>query len=216
MGVLLLLRHGQASLGSVNYDELSDLGRRQATLAGRRLAGAELVIDGTVCGALVRQRDTAAQVLMSISAELTVDDRLDEYDHTGVLAAHTSSLSFQTATGESARQFQSALDAAIAHWAAAGRTGGGESHASFIGRVHDVMAELAARPGCTLAVTSGGVIAVATAQLLGLPTDMWPALARVLVNASITKVITGRSGSHLSTFNDHAHLEHDRALVTYR
>ncbi len=36
------------------------------------------------------------------------------------------------------------------------------------------------------------------------------------VNASITKVITGRTGRHLLTFNDHAHLESDRSLITYR
>jgi broad specificity phosphatase PhoE len=71
-------------------------------------------------------------------------------------------------------------------------------------------------PGTTLAVTSAGVIAVACAQLTGLPADRWPALARIAVNASITKLITGSTGTHLLTFNDHAHLEGDRSLVTYR
>jgi hypothetical protein len=38
----------------------------------------------------------------------------------------------------------------------------------------------------------------------------------VVVNASITKLITGQTGTHLLTFNDHAHLEGDRSLITYR
>ena len=32
MGVLLLVRHGQASLGAADYDQLSELGHRQAQL----------------------------------------------------------------------------------------------------------------------------------------------------------------------------------------
>jgi hypothetical protein len=38
----------------------------------------------------------------------------------------------------------------------------------------------------------------------------------VVVNASITKLITGQTGTNLLTFNDHAHLEGDRSLITYR
>ena len=36
--VIHLVRHGQASFGTDDYDRLSDLGRMQATLAGRELA----------------------------------------------------------------------------------------------------------------------------------------------------------------------------------
>ena len=53
MGVLLLLRHGQAALGEGNYDSLSLLGVRQAQLAGVRLArGPEIhnVRSGGSCG----------------------------------------------------------------------------------------------------------------------------------------------------------------------
>ena len=32
MDVLLLVRHGQASLGTADYDKLSDIGRHQARL----------------------------------------------------------------------------------------------------------------------------------------------------------------------------------------
>jgi broad specificity phosphatase PhoE len=218
MGVLLLLRHGQASLGAADYDRLSELGLEQARLAGARIASASLAVDRVVHGALVRQRDTAIAALATMNrpeVESLVDDRLDEYDHTGVLAAHTSAVSFESATPDSTHQVQSALDEAITKWAAGGDNYA-EGHAEFVGRVHDVVAELSAQQGCTLAVTSGGVIAVASAHLLGLPTDQWPALARVSVNASITKIVTGRSGSNLISFNDHAHLEHDRSLITYR
>lgn len=80
----------------------------------------------------------------------------------------------------------------------------------------DAVRDLTAAPGGTVAVTSGGVIAAVCAQALGLPIERWPGLARLLVNASITKFISGRTGTHLLTFNDHAHLESDRTLITYR
>jgi hypothetical protein len=65
-------------------------------------------------------------------------------------------------------------------------------------------------------VTSGGVIAAYCAVALGLPVERWPGLARLIINASITKIITGHMGTNMVTFNDHAHLETDRTLITYR
>ena len=218
MSVLLLLRHGQASLGTTNYDRLSGIGQRQAQLTGVRLAGADLIVDRTVSGAMMRQRDTALIVMRELGlgeSTLQIDDRLDEYDHVGVMAGHTAEISFATATPERARTVQSALDEAIARWMAAD-SGYPETHDGFINRVLAAIEELTGRSGTTLAVTSGGVIAAVCAHLLGLRADKWPALARVMVNASLTRAISGPTGTRLLTFNDHAHLEHDRALITYR
>jgi len=220
MGVLLLVRHGQASLGTADYDRLSDTGRRQAEMLGARLARTDLAIDRVVSGALRRQRDTAQAVLAALGrplAELQTDERLDEYDHVEVLARHTTEVTFATATasGETGRALQSTLEEAIGRWIS-GETGYSESHDAFIKRVLNAVRCLVAGPGGTVAVTSGGVIAAFCAQALGLPEERWPGLARLLVNASVTKVISGHTGTSLVTFNDHAHLESDRGLITYR
>src|SRR5215470_4604417 len=220
MGVLLLVRHGQASLGTADYDRLSDTGRRQAEMLGARLARTDLAIDRVVSGALRRQRDTAQAVLAALGrplAELQTDERLDEYDHVEVLAQHTTEVTFATATasGETGRALQSTLEEAIGRWIS-GETGYSESHDAFIERVLNAVRRLVAGPGGTVAVTSGGVIAAFCAQALGLPEERWPGLARLLVNASVTKVISGHTGTSLVTFNDHAHLESDRDLITYR
>jgi broad specificity phosphatase PhoE len=227
MGVLLLLRHGQASFGTDNYDQLSPLGRHQARLAGERLHAADLSIDRVFCGTLERQRDTALEAMTGLGLDpngLQVDERLDEYDSVGLLVEHQESSGARDVTGaeavkspEAARQFQSTLDEAIARWAASDEPpAGGESHDGFVGRCLATLDDLVLLPGTTLAVTSGGPIAVMTTHLLGLPADRWPEFARIVVNAAITKVTIGRSGTVLLTFNDHAHLESDRALMTYR
>jgi broad specificity phosphatase PhoE len=220
MGVLLLVRHGQASLGTADYDRLSDIGRRQAQVTGARLARTDLVIDRVVSGALTRQRDTAQAVLAALgrpASQLLLDDRLDEYDHVGVMAQHTTEVTFATATasGEAGRALQSTLEEAIGRWIS-GEAGYAETHDAFIGRVMDAVRDLTAASGVTVAVTSGGVIAAYFVRALGLPDERWPGLARLIVNASITKVITGHMGTNLVTFNDHAHLESERALITYR
>jgi broad specificity phosphatase PhoE len=220
MGVLLLVRHGQASLGAADYDRLSELGRRQAQVVGARLAGPGLTIDRVVAGELSRQRDTAEAIMTALGRplpELGTDGRLDEYDHVAVMARHDAGISFANATadGERGRQLQSALEEAIGSWISGG-TEYGETHDTFIDRVQASIADLVTKPGGTVAVTSGGVIAAYCALSLGLPVERWPSLARLVVNASITKIISGRTGTSLVTFNDHAHLESERALITYR
>ncbi len=58
MAQLLLIRHGQASYGQVDYDRLTPRGIEQARALGRHLAGARL--DALYVGPLRRQLETAA------------------------------------------------------------------------------------------------------------------------------------------------------------
>ena len=143
----------------------------------------------------------------------TVDARLDEWDHDAVLATHgTVNLANPPANDE----LQVQVELALAKWlTVAGDEPG--SHGHFLGGGRAVVAELSALPGTTMAVTSGGIIAAVCAGLLELPDAQWPRLSRIITNASFTKIITsGRHGQLLVTFNDHAHLEAERRLITYR
>jgi hypothetical protein len=58
----------------------------------------------------------------------------------------------------------------------------------------------------------------ATLLIAGVPAPaaVWAALNRVTVNTGVTKLIAGRRGPSLSTFNEHQHLEADPGLLTYR
>lgn len=59
MTTILLARHGQASFGQANYDQLSELGCQQARLLGQHYATGQRRIDAIFSGSLVRQRDSA-------------------------------------------------------------------------------------------------------------------------------------------------------------
>ena len=62
MSRLFLIRHGQASFLSDNYDQLSETGESQAQALGEELTADNIVFDAVFCGDLVRQVDTAEVV----------------------------------------------------------------------------------------------------------------------------------------------------------
>ena len=98
------------------------------------------------------------------------------------------------------------------------------SWAAFAGAAPAALAEAAGSGSgtTTLVFTSAGPIAAVAADLLGLGPEAFLALHRIVVNTSLTKIISGSRGSHLLTFNDHSHLETvgkpaaGERLLTYR
>lgn len=59
MTTILLARHGQASFGQQNYDQLSELGSIQVKMLGQHYATTQRRIDAIFSGSLVRQQDSA-------------------------------------------------------------------------------------------------------------------------------------------------------------
>lgn len=93
----------------------------------------------------------------------------------------------------------------------AGRLGFCERLAGALG---DLVSSLAS--GQTAVVfTSGGVIAACCVRALGVPDDAFVALNRVMVKGGVTTFASGRHGTTLVSFNEHAHLG-PGGLVTYR
>jgi broad specificity phosphatase PhoE len=97
---------------------------------------------------------------------------------------------------------------------------GGEGWPSFAERASAALADLRTALGQgrdAVVVTSGGLLAAVCGKLLSLPPEGIVALNRVTVNASVTTLVTGRSGTSLLTFNEHAHFTGNRrGLLTYR
>ena len=59
MAQFYLVRHGQASFGTDNYDRLSELGHQQARWLGEYFAERDMGFDALVSGDLVRHRPRA-------------------------------------------------------------------------------------------------------------------------------------------------------------
>lgn len=226
MPTVLLLRHGQASFGGADYDELSERGQRQSGLLTDEFARRRLNVTRIVSGSLHRQRDTAAPVAGLLGLEMTIDSRWNEYDMDDILAHHSRTAVRTTGAGDdqhqvSSAEFQDLLEQALGGWIGAGSaTPAAESWPAFIDRTRSALADVAAGlPSGTvgLAFTSGGVIAALCAQAIGVGAQALIPLNRVMVNAGITKLVYGRRGATLVSFNEHTHLElADPPLVTYR
>ena len=95
MSTLYLIRHGQASFGTDNYDQLSEKGRRQVQLLGEYFAETGEKIDRIYTGTLQRQRETAdiiAASLGSAAPPIAIEGAFDEYDSDVMLREFSASL----------------------------------------------------------------------------------------------------------------------------
>jgi broad specificity phosphatase PhoE len=208
VGQVLLVRHGQASWGAADYDVLSPLGERQATATGTFLAGVRP--DAVVHGLMERQRRTAELMAEAAGWSLapSVDGRWDEMDHLGVLDAQPRDFDGEP----DPRQFQAWFEKATGRWLSGAHDGEyAESWPEFRDRVLAGLDALG--DGITVIVTSGGPISIVVAHLLESPAA-YQRIAPVVVNASVTKVVVGRRGHTLVSFNEQGHLP--GPLLTYR
>ena len=228
MSVLLLVRHGQASWGAADYDRLSATGEEQARVLGRALAARGVRPDLLVSGAMRRHRQTATAAVSGASwvGEVVEDDGWNEFDHRQMLELHPPALG----EGEelTRTQFQQWFEEATLRWTSGAHAEEyDESFAAFGARVEAALRRTVDRlePKQTAVVfTSGGPVSWVAASLLSGPSTgaghaaaLWTQLNPVTVNASVTKVVVGRRGATLVSFNDHGHLEaDDPALITYR
>lgn len=218
MGLLLLVRHGQASFGADDYDVLSPIGWEQGRLLGRHLA--ELAPSVLLRGSMRRHRETldAAIEAAGWQSEIVEDDRWDEFDHLAVVAAYPD-----LPTGQlDRRAFQAAFEQATGRWSAGAHDDDyAESFAAFRERTLAAMTEAAGRAGSgetVVVVTSGGVVAALCAALIGIDeasyAAAWQRFNTVCVNSGVTRVVVGSTGPRLLTFNEHGHLGPE--VLTYR
>lgn len=212
MGQVLLVRHGQASWGAEDYDVLSERGHEQARATGRLLADVKptAMVHGTLC----RQRETAEEMAAAAGWQVPVlvDERWNEMDHLELMARVPSGIA-----GEPNRQqFQQWFEAATDQWLGGEHDGEyDEPFPAFGARVIAALADLSSSAtGPVVVVSSGGPISVVVAELTDGGRSAYRRLAPVVINASVTKLISGRRGLTMVSFNEHAHLAGD--LLTYR
>ena len=210
MGQLLLVRHGQASWDSDDYDVLSSVGWEQSRLLGKALAARGITPDVVVTGGMRRHRETAEACLAELGVSVTpeVDAGWDEFDHVTMLAAHPTVVRGPPA--DAGRSSRSGSSAATDRW-----TGGehddeyAESFTAFTARVGSALRRTAERAeGTAVVFTSGGPVAWSAASLLADEPEvagrLWRRLNPVCVNSGVTRLVTGRRGA------DPGHLQRAR------
>lgn len=234
MAQILLVRHGQASFGAANYDQLSPLGVEQSRLLGEWFAHCQQRFDRVVVGGLKRHRQTAEACLGAMSdvppAEAwVVDPGLEEYDHVEMLhrsrpdlAEREAMARYLASTGNPRKAFQDLFEIAMARWMSGQHDHEyRESWLAFRGRCVSALERLlkdAAGARSTVVFSSGGPISAITQELLGLSDERAAQLNWTMVNSSVTKVLHNRERVTLSYLNAYPHLEQSRQaqIITYR
>lgn len=212
-----MVRHGQASFGTEDYDRLSTRGKDQSQALGTYLQGAGTTPTRVISGSMKRQRQTAQRLIEAAGWDTTavVDPGWDEFNATDLLNAYPEE---DPSAKTDSRAFQRLLEKASARWASNKHDADYlESFSAFTQRIDTALDDAVEGLGSgrdAVVVSSSGAIAWAAARLVNGGFPQWLALNRVTINSGVTKIVTGSSGKTMVTFNDHGHLP--RSWVTYR
>ncbi len=230
MGAIYLIRHGQASFGKADYDQLSATGFEQSRVLGLALRERALEVDAAWRGAMRRHRETAETCLSAagLAVGTETDAGFNEFDHQQVVERFKPQYSSQEVMvtemarlPDPRRAFQQMFTEAVGRWVS-GRHDDeyAESWPAFRERSMRALESIVTSVGAqksVLVFTSGGVVTAICQQLLQIPDEHAFRLNWTLANCGITKVIYSDRGRYLSTLNEHSHFENGkRELVTYR
>jgi broad specificity phosphatase PhoE len=224
---IYLIRHAQASFGRSDYDQLSPQGEQQAVRLGQALVARGIKPELVVSGAMRRHAQTTEIALRTagLDAPVVVDEGFNEFDHDHVIVAYKPAykrravlLADLARTGHPARAFQEMFGAATERWVGSDGNGYPEPFSAFCARSEDAVRRIADRLGkgeTAVVFTSGGPIAAVAGRVLSGGDELWLRLNPVTVNTAITKLVSGRSGLTLISFNEHGHLD-GTGLISYR
>jgi broad specificity phosphatase PhoE len=213
MGRLFLVRHGQASFGSDDYDRLSELGARQCRRLGEHWRARGLGFEATFTGTLRRHRQSFDALAEGIGglAEPTALPGMNEYDAEAIVRAiHPQPLP-HPATPELVRQHFRLLKEGLLQWMD-GRIApeGMPNWHDFVGGVVDALDRVRTQHrGDVLMVSSGGPISAAVAQVLKTAPEAVVELNLRMRNSAVTEFAYTPKRHALVTFNTLPHLEAD-------
>lgn len=225
---LLLIRHGQASFGASDYDRLSPLGQRQSRLLGEYFRRIGYTPAAWYCGSLRRQSDTLAGIGegSGVRPEPIIASAFNEYDHEALLRAYLPAAMRELGVADAAAlyadpaRFQQAFECVMHHWHRNTDTDVAlESPTAFQERVRTGLSQLAeCHAGQPVAVvTSGGPIAFALRQVLGVSLETTLDMNWSIYNASLTELAWRHGRWSLRGFNGVAHLQTgEPGLLSYR
>ncbi len=244
MAQIYLVRHGQASFGSQNYDQLSALGSEQARHLGRWWGARDFTVSRVVTGNLQRHIQTARACISEMQgiadAQLNVDAwqsdaGFNEYNHHEVLARHVPAFDdpaevkrFLMTTPNGKQAFQDIFSQAIARWISGNFDQEySETWLAFRSRCIAALERQVNHPDAAKNIvifTSGGTISAICQHVLGFPDARFSELNWSLVNSAVTRfhlqpavpsVRPARMA--LAYLNNFSHLEQNNepASITY-
>jgi broad specificity phosphatase PhoE len=230
MGVIYVVRHGQAAFGTEHYDRLTETGFAQARLLGAYFGLRKIRFDALFTGTLRRQTETAQGIVeghpeMASAPVQETFPALDEYHPEAILTAFTGETPVLSAGAARrdpvvVREHFRVLREALLAWAE-DRTQpqGMPVWQAFQDGAVAALIEARQRfpDGNVLVVSSGGPIAAMVAAALKAPPATAVELNLRIRNSSLTEFASTPRRHHLVSFNGLPHLDTnpDSTLTTY-
>jgi len=212
MGTIYLVRHGQASFGADDYDQLSDLGRRQSVQLGRYWAERGLKPDAVITGSLKRHAQTWAGIAEGAGVDLAplVWPGLNEYDsHAVIQTVHPSPLP-RPDTPELYKQHFRLLRDGLALWMAGTVTPHGmPSYEDFVHGITQALDHVRThhQGQNVVIVSSGGPISTIVGHILGTSPEKTIELNMRIRNSAVSELLFNPKRHMLLTYNTLPHLD---------
>ncbi len=240
MASIYLIRHGQASFGKADYDQLSEKGTRQAQLLGK-FWQSHPAPGKIFSGDLLRHEQTLENFLLGYQGDKPskiIHSGFNEFNHLELLTRYDARWkSFADMAKKIAQQadankiFQKEFSLALKRWVSGQYDGDYiESWPQFkkrcIAALQDVgqQALIAkktlnnTKPSKEICIfTSGGTISVLIQHILGLSDQSTLAIIQQLRNTSVTKLLLSKNKLNIDYLNNYGHLTQAGAdWVTFR
>ena len=211
MGTVYLVRHGQASFGAADYDQLSELGARQCHALGQYLAARGLTFEAVLRGSL-RRHTQSLEALTQGYGDLPAAlewPGLNEYDSEALIRAiHPGPLAKPDSPEVYRAHFRLLRDA-LAAWMA-GRVApvGMPSYADWVAGITAALDHVRAKhTGNVLVVSSGGPISTVVGQVLNTPPQTTIELNLRIRNSALTELAYTPKRHMLVAYNHLPHLD---------
>jgi broad specificity phosphatase PhoE len=221
MGQLYLVRHGQASLGADDYDQLSPLGAQQSQRLGEHWRAQGLQFDAVITGTLKRHAQTLHGIQQGLgsSHEALLWPGLNEYDSEAVIRTIQKGPLTKPTTPEGYREHFRLLRDGLTQWMAGVVSPQGmPSYVDFVQGVSSALDHVRQNhDGNVLLVSSGGPIATAVAQVLQLSPETSIELNLRIRNSAVSEFSFNPKRHSLISFNTITHLESPthKGWITY-
>ena len=212
MGTLYLVRHGQASFGAADYDQLSELGQRQSVRLGEYLANKGVTLDAVLTGTLRRHQQTYAGIAQGagLGLEPLQWPGLNEYDSDAVIATiHPHKLEKPDSPEMYRHHFRLLRDGLTQWMNGVVSPRGMPTYPDFLAGVTSALDHVRKQhTGNVLIVSSGGPISTAVGHILGTTPETTIELNLRIRNSSVTEFAFTPKRHMLVTYNTLPHLDH--------
>jgi len=227
MAKIIYIRHGQASLFSDNYDNLSERGWKQSELLGTYLKEQNIKISKVYLGPLQRHRQTLEGIEKGLRESLKNIETLHGLiEHDGpkvkrhVLAEliksnqeiHKLSILPEESITQKVHKHVEIYNAVTKLWVS-GKLN--QDLSSFMNwkdfreitsKAFDHIKTSTQKGETILAITSGGPVSVTTGQILNLSDEETINVSHQILNSSITEFLVSSNQCSLLSFNTTPHL----------